>query len=100
MITNVFWRGAAIVFWGGAAISIVVARALRRSIAHWSTSFLPPGFPVIVLGYALLARKKNRLMLAPFGEEYRTYQREVRSSCRTVRAGGLLRWRSHSFRSA
>ena len=48
-----------------------------EGIVHWPTLFSVGLFPVIVLAYALLARREERRMVEQFGEEYRVYQRRV-----------------------
>jgi len=48
-----------------------------EGIVHWPTILSVIAFPIIVLAYALLARKEERQMLAKFGNEYREYQRRV-----------------------
>jgi steroid 5-alpha reductase family enzyme len=48
-----------------------------EGIMHWPTIFSIALFPVIVLVYALLARKEERKMVEQFGERYRAYQRRV-----------------------
>lgn len=48
-----------------------------EGVVHWPTFFSVAVFPVIVLAYALLARREERQMIARFGDEYRAYQREV-----------------------
>ncbi len=48
-----------------------------EGVIHWPTLFSVGLFPVIVLAYALLARKEERGMITQFGEEYRAYQRQV-----------------------
>lgn len=48
-----------------------------EGVVHWPTFFSVAVFPVIVLAYALLARREERQMVARFGDEYRAYQREV-----------------------
>lgn len=48
-----------------------------EGIVHWPTVFSVSLFPLIVLAYALLARKEERQMLAQFGEAYRDYQQRV-----------------------
>jgi methanethiol S-methyltransferase len=48
-----------------------------EGVVHWPTIFSVGLFPIIVLAYALLARKEEQHMLAQFGEEYRAYQRRV-----------------------
>lgn len=48
-----------------------------EGVVHWPTFFSVGLFPVIVLAYALLARKEESHMIEQFGETYRTYQREV-----------------------
>jgi methanethiol S-methyltransferase len=48
-----------------------------EGVVHWPTLFSVGLFPVIVLAYALLARKEERRMVEQFGEAYRAYQRRV-----------------------
>lgn len=48
-----------------------------EGVVHWPTLLTLALFPVMVLLYALLARREEREMLATFGEEYRAYQRRV-----------------------
>lgn len=48
-----------------------------EGIVHWPTIFSVGLFPVIVLAYALLARKEEKQMLERFGEEYRAYRSRV-----------------------
>jgi len=48
-----------------------------EGVVHWPTIFSLAAFPVIVLAYALLARKEEREMVKQFGEQYREYQRRV-----------------------
>jgi protein-S-isoprenylcysteine O-methyltransferase Ste14 len=48
-----------------------------EGVVHWPTLFSVGLFPVIVVAYYLLARKEERTMLVKFGEEYRTYMRQV-----------------------
>ena len=48
-----------------------------EGVVHWPTLFSVALFPVIVLAYALLARREEKQVLAQFGDEYRSYQRRV-----------------------
>ena len=48
-----------------------------EGVVHWPTLFSVALFPVIVLAYALLARREERQVLVQFGEEYRAYRRRV-----------------------
>ena len=48
-----------------------------EGVVHWPTLFSVGLFPVIVLAYALLARREEKQMLERFGEAYRAYQRRV-----------------------
>lgn len=48
-----------------------------ESVVHWPTVFSLAAFPVIVLAYALLARREEGQMLREFSAEYRQYQRRV-----------------------
>ena len=48
-----------------------------EGVVHWPTIVSVAAFPVIVLAYALLARKEERQMLDKFGDAYREYQRRV-----------------------
>ena len=48
-----------------------------EGVVHWPTLFSVALFPVIVLAYALLARREERKVLVQFGEEYRAYRRRV-----------------------
>ena len=48
-----------------------------EGIVHWPTVFSVALFPVIVLVYALLARKEEQTMLEQFGDEYRAYRQRV-----------------------
>ena len=48
-----------------------------EGVVHWPTIVSVAAFPVIVLAYALLARKEERQMIEKFGDEYREYQRRV-----------------------
>lgn len=50
---------------------------LGEGIVHWPTIISVVAFPIIVIAYALLARKEERQMLAKFGDAYRAYQRRV-----------------------
>jgi len=48
-----------------------------EGVVHWPTLFSVGLFPVIVLVYVLLARSEEKRMLEQFGDEYRTYRRQV-----------------------
>ena len=48
-----------------------------EGIVHWPTIVSVIAFPVIVIAYALLAKKEERQMLTQFGDRYREYQRRV-----------------------
>jgi len=48
-----------------------------EGVVHWPTLFSVGLFPVIVLAYALLARKEERRMAQQFGDTYLAYQRRV-----------------------
>jgi protein-S-isoprenylcysteine O-methyltransferase Ste14 len=48
-----------------------------EGIVHWPTLFSVGLFPVIVIAYAVLARREERRMVEQFGEVYRAYQRRV-----------------------
>ncbi len=48
-----------------------------EGVVHWPTLFSVALFPVIMLVYALLARREERQVLAQFGDEYRAYRRRV-----------------------
>ena len=48
-----------------------------EGVVHWPTLFSVGLFPVIVLAYGLLARSEEKRVVEQFGEEYRTYRREV-----------------------
>ena len=48
-----------------------------EGVVHWPTVFSVGLFPLIVLAYALLARREERRVLTRFGEAYRAYQRRV-----------------------
>jgi protein-S-isoprenylcysteine O-methyltransferase Ste14 len=48
-----------------------------EGVVHWPTVFSLTAFPIVVLAYALLARKEERQMIEKFGDEYRNYQRRV-----------------------
>jgi protein-S-isoprenylcysteine O-methyltransferase Ste14 len=48
-----------------------------EGVVHWPTVFSLTAFPIVVLAYALLARKEERKMIEQFGDEYRNYQRRV-----------------------
>lgn len=44
---------------------------------HWPTVFSATVFPLIVLGYVLLARREEKRVIEEFGEAYLAYQRQV-----------------------
>ena len=48
-----------------------------EGVVHWPTVFSLTAFPIVVIAYALLARKEERQMIEKFGDEYRQYQRRV-----------------------
>jgi len=48
-----------------------------EGVIHWPTLFSVGLYPVIVVAYALLARKEERRVLQQFGDEYRRYQERV-----------------------
>lgn len=48
-----------------------------EGIVHWPTIFSVVLFPIIVLAYALLARKEERKMVEQFGDDYRAYRKHV-----------------------
>jgi protein-S-isoprenylcysteine O-methyltransferase Ste14 len=48
-----------------------------EGIVHWPTIVSVAAFPVIMLAYALLARKEERQMVEKFGDQYREYRRHV-----------------------
>lgn len=48
-----------------------------EGVVHWPTLFSVALFPLIVIAYALLARREERHMLERFGEQYRAYRRRV-----------------------
>lgn len=48
-----------------------------EGVMHWPTVFSLVAVPVVVVAYALLARKEERQMLREFGGEYREYQHRV-----------------------
>jgi len=48
-----------------------------EGVVHWPTMFSVGLFPVIVVTYALLARREERRMVEQFGKAYRAYQRRV-----------------------
>ena len=48
-----------------------------EGVVHWPTVFSLAAFPIVVIAYALLARKEERQMIKKFGDEYREYQRRV-----------------------
>ena len=65
-----------------------------EGVVHWPTVFSVILFPLIVLVYAILARKEERQMLAQFGEEYGEYRRRV-----PMFVPGKGRWRQFVKRS-
>ncbi|MFV1986910.1 MAG: isoprenylcysteine carboxylmethyltransferase family protein [Gemmatimonadota bacterium] len=48
-----------------------------EGVVHWPTIVSVAALPIIVVAYALLARKEEQQMLLEFGEEYREYKRHV-----------------------
>jgi methanethiol S-methyltransferase len=48
-----------------------------EGVVHWPTLFSVGLFPVIVLAYALLARREEKKVVEQFGEEYLAYRRQV-----------------------
>jgi len=48
-----------------------------EGVVHWPTLFSVAMFPVIVLAYALLARREEGQMEEKFGDSYRVYRRRV-----------------------
>jgi methanethiol S-methyltransferase len=48
-----------------------------EGVVHWPTIFSLAAFPIIVIAYALLARKEEHEMIDKFGERYREYQHRV-----------------------
>lgn len=48
-----------------------------EGVVHWPTVFSLTAFPVVVIAYALLARKEERQMIEKYGDEYRKYQSRV-----------------------
>ena len=48
-----------------------------EGVVHWPTVFSLTAFPIVVIAYALLARKEEPQMIEKFGDEYRKYQRRV-----------------------
>ena len=48
-----------------------------EGIVHWPTLFSVGLFPMIVLAYAMLARREEYRMVEQFGAEYRSYQQRV-----------------------
>ena len=50
---------------------------LGEGVVDWPSMFSVALVPVIVLAYALLARREEKQVLAQFGDEYREYQRRV-----------------------
>lgn len=48
-----------------------------EGVVHWPTVLSLTAFPIVVIAYALLARKEERQMIENFGDEYGKYQRRV-----------------------
>ncbi len=48
-----------------------------EGVVHWPTIFSVMLYPIIVVAYALLARREERQMLAQFGAGYRRYRERV-----------------------
>lgn len=48
-----------------------------EGIIHWPTIFSVGMFPLVIVVFTWLARKEERDMIDKFGEDYRTYQRNV-----------------------
>ncbi len=48
-----------------------------EGVVHWPTLFSVGLFPMIVLAYYLLARREERKVLERYGEDYRSYRRQV-----------------------
>ncbi len=48
-----------------------------EGVVHWPTLFSVAMFPIIVLVYALLARREETKMVDQFGERYEAYRRHV-----------------------
>ena len=48
-----------------------------EGVVHWPTIFSLAAFPIVVIAYALLARKEERQMIETFGDEYREYQQRT-----------------------
>jgi len=48
-----------------------------EGVVHWPTVLSLTAFPIVVIAYALLARKEERQMIEKFGDEYAKYQRRV-----------------------
>ncbi len=48
-----------------------------EGVVHWPTIFSVALFPVIVLVYALLARREEQRVLLGFGDAYRAYRQRV-----------------------
>lgn len=48
-----------------------------EGVVHWPTLFSVAMFPMIVLAYALLARREERQMVERFGERYQAYRLQV-----------------------
>ena len=48
-----------------------------EGVVHWPTVLSLTAFPIVVMAYALLARKEERQMIEKFGDEYAKYQRRV-----------------------
>jgi protein-S-isoprenylcysteine O-methyltransferase Ste14 len=48
-----------------------------EGIIHWPTIFSVGLFPIVILVFTWLARKEERDMIDTFGEDYRTYRKQV-----------------------
>ncbi len=48
-----------------------------EGVVHWPTLLSLTAFPIIVIAYALLARKEELQMIKKFGDKYRAYQQRV-----------------------
>ena len=48
-----------------------------EGVVHWPTVFSLTAFPVVVLAYAVLARKEEREQVRRHGDAYRAYQAQV-----------------------